>query len=120
MYLALENFSKYPVHSLFIGKLDYLRIKSQGTLEADNTAALKAQQAEKMAHELQELDKEMSKIIGQDLESRKLDRFQPQSSDVYLPYSGLLQKGSGNDGGTMSSILLKRKMKKSVLKTLNK
>ena len=118
MESALDNFSPYPVYKLFIGKLDYLQAKSQNSIEADNTAARKAKQAEKMAQDLLELDKEMSKIIGQDLESRKLERHQPQSSDVYLPLSGLLQKSNGNAAG-MPSILLKKK-KKSVLKTLSK
>lgn len=118
MDLALEGFTTYPVHGLFLGKLDYLKTKKQNTSAAENAAALKAKQSEKMTQDLQELDREMSKIIGQDLESRKLDRLQAQSSDVYLPYSGLLQRGNGNVNGT-SSILLKKK-KKSVLKTLNK
>lgn len=119
---ALQAFSVYPVYELFADKLDYLKTKKQAVSEAETAAALKAQQdAEKLAQDLQELDKEMSKIIGQELESRKLDRHQPQSSEVHLPLSGLLQKKSAG-GNTINntktpSILLKKK-KKSVLKSL--
>lgn len=113
----MESFSKYPVYNLFHDKLDYLKTNRRNSANAENLAVLKAQKAEKLAQELSELDKEMSKIIGQDLESRKMDRLQPHSSDVYLPLFGLLQKSSSP--GSMPSILLKKK-KKSVLKTLNK
>ena len=65
-----------------------------------------------------ELDKEMSRIIGSELETRKLDRHQPQTSDVHLPISGLLSKQTGTSFSGAPSILLKKK-KKLVLKTLS-
>ena len=112
---AIEDFSHYPVHNLFIGKLDYLtNIKSSLDSEFINLTSQKDE-----TKELLELDKEMIKIIGIELETRKLDcRLQPQNSDVNLPFSGLIQKKTGIALSGSPSILLKKK-KKLVLKTLS-
>ena len=69
--------------------------------------------SEKLAEQnISELDREMSRIIGQDLESRKLE--QKQNSDIHLPYSGMLQSPSNGS----KNILLKTKKKKFVVKPL--
>lgn len=115
---AIEDFYKYSVHKLFIDKLDYLMDKKSVESESHELAAIKAAQDEiRIAQELLELDKEMSRIIGAELETRKLDRHQPQNSDVNLPISGLIQKKTGTFLSGTPSILLKKK-KKLVLKTL--
>lgn len=120
----MEDLASFPVYTLFSGKLDYLLIKNQSVSEKDNRAAAKALEAQKLHVELQELDKEMSRLIGQGLETRKMDKHQPQSSEVYLPYSGLIQRQSGSSSSPASptgvpSILLKKK-KKTVIKSLTK
>lgn len=115
---AIEDFSRYPVHNLFLGKLDYLTSSDSCKSEFDNLAAIKAQNDERIAQELLELDKEMSKIIGTELESRKMDRLQLHNADVHLPLSGLLKKKTGTSLSGTPSILLKKK-KKLVLKTLS-
>lgn len=115
---AIEDFSHYPVHNLFHGNLDYLSLNNSFESEFINLAAIKAQTEERIAQELLELDKEMIKIIGIELETRKLDRLHPHNSDVYLPFSGLLQKKTGTALSGSPSILLKKK-KKLVLKTLS-
>lgn len=115
---AIEEFSHFPVYDLFMGKLDFLARKSSLQSDSDNLAAIKAKNEEKMAQNILELDKEMSRIIGSELETRKLDRHQPQSADVHLPVSGLLSKQTGTSLSGAPSILLKKK-KKLVLKTLS-
>lgn len=113
---GIEDFSQFPVSNLFIGKLDYLTL----TDSKSNLTVIKSQNDERINQELLELDKEMTKIIGNELESRKrIDRY---SSDVHLPISGLLQKQKQKQTGTLISgkptILLKKK-KKPILKPLN-
>lgn len=115
---AIQDLSNYPVHNLFLGKLDYLSRRDAFDAEYDNLAAAKARNDERIAQELLELDKEMTKIIGSELESRKMDRLQPQNADVHLPFAGLLQKKTGTALSGSPSILLKKK-KKLVLKTLS-
>lgn len=115
---AIEDFSHYPVYSLFLGKLEYLTLKNSNESEFINLADIQAKRDERIAQDLLELDKEMTKIIGIELETRKLDRLQPQNSDVHLPFSGLLQKKTGTALSGSPSILLKKK-KKLVLKTLS-
>lgn len=122
MIVAIEDFSNFPVYNLFNGKLDYLsHAKSTQSVE-NNLSALKAAEKQKMEQELLELDKEMSRLIGHELETRKLDRHQPQSSDVHLPYSKLVQHQTSVKGSSTSAsapgILLKKK-KKSVIKSLS-
>ena len=127
--LAIKDFSCFPVYELFNGKLDYLISKTSSTLteEDEKAAAIKAKEEAEMERELSELDKEMSRLIGQGLETRKLDRHQPQSSDVHLPYSGLVQKRSSttpkgnntnNTANGPAGILLKKK-KKAIIKSLS-
>jgi Zn-dependent protease with chaperone function len=103
-----------------MGKLDYLKRHTVSEIEADNLAAIKSQAKEQMTKDLIDLDREMTRIVGSDLEGRKLDRYQPQNSEVNLPLASLLQKQTGasvsNNSGT-PSILLKKK-KKIVLKSL--
>jgi hypothetical protein len=109
---GIEDFSQFPVSNLFIGKLDYLTL----TDSKSNLTVIKAQNDERINQELLELDKEMTKIIGNELESRKrIDRY---SSDVHLPISGLLQKQTGTLISGKPTILLKKK-KKPILKPLN-
>ena len=112
---AIKDFSRYPVHNLFIGKLDYLIMKNY-SLESEFVNLTSKKDETK---EILEIDKEMIKIIGIELETRKLDcRLQPQNSAVNLPFSGLIQKKTGIALSGSPSILLKKK-KKLVLKTLS-
>lgn len=117
-FLSINELSRFPVYNLFCDKLEYLKNQNASQFEADNRAAIKAQNDARIAFELSELDKEMSRIIGTELEGRRLDRHQPVGSEVHLPYSGLLQKKTGNSPAGTLSILLKKK-KKIVLKSLS-
>lgn len=116
----MKQFSKYPVYELFVGKLDYLKGKSLAEIKAEDKAESKAQHKERMALELLEIDKEMSKIIGSQLEERKLERKNLQNSEVHLPQAAILQIQTGTSASSIStpSILLKKK-KKIVLKQLH-
>lgn len=116
--VAIQDFTRFPVYKLFSDKLEYLKNQTSSQVEAVNRAAIKAQNDARIAFELSELDKEMTRIIGSELEGRKLDRHQPVSSEVHLPHSGLLQKKTGNSPAGTPSILLKKK-KKVVLKSLS-
>ena len=116
------EFSNFPVSSLFIEKLTYL---SKDEKYKDNFTINQIAEANiKKSSQINELDLEMSRIIGQELESRKFDRLKPQNSDVYLPLSGLMHRQGGTSsisgsgaGPTSPSILLK-KNKKFVIKSL--
>lgn len=114
------EFLNYRVSSLFIEQLTYL---SDEEYKNNFTTNKISEDNSKKSSQINELDLEMSRIIGQELESRKLDRLKPQNSDVYLPVSGLMYRQGGGtsssngSGPTSPSILLKKK-KKFVIKSL--
>lgn len=112
--MAISDFSAYPVYSLFKPNLKYLQTSTDILKHSSKSGELKsAEEAESLLVEknLSEIDREMSRIIGQDLEHRKLE--QKHNSDINLPYSGLLNASEGS-----RSILLKKK-KKFVVKPIS-
>lgn len=111
-------FLKFPVSVLFIEQLTYLSTDEE--YRNNFTINQTAEMHNAKSLQVIELDLEMSRIIGQELESRKLDRLKPQNSDVYLPLSGLMNRQGGGTsigGPTSPSILLKKK-KKFIIKSL--
>lgn len=114
-----KEFLKFPVSDLFIEKLTYLSEDEEFRRNAFVLSSRDNVANNEKSLETIELDLEMSRIVGQELESRKLDRLKAQTSDVYLPLSGLMQRqgSAANNGPTSPSILLKKK-KKFVIKSL--
>lgn len=118
------EFLNFPVSSLFTEQLTYL-CKDEEYKNNFTTNQI-AEANSKKSSQINELDLEMSRIIGQELESRKLDRIKPQNSDVYLPLSGLMYRqgggtsssGGGNGCGPTSPSILLKKKKKFVIKSL--
>lgn len=106
---AIADFEKCPGASLFLGRLDYLlgytAVSSLGGAEC-----LVPEDTIDPSEQLAELDREMSRLIGLGLDSRRLER-RPQMFEATVPINAPQASLSS------MSILMKKK-KKTMLKPI--